>query len=61
MVIFYKKWKKYNGIQWTKDKTDLYNRKMTIYPPSPGKQKGKPVLTVREELCKNCEVENLKF
>ena len=36
MVIFYKKWKKYNEFQLTKNKMDLNNRKMTNHPPSPG-------------------------
>ena len=35
MVIFYKKWKKYNEIQMTKNKMDLNIRKMTNHPPSP--------------------------
>ena len=35
MVIFYKKWKKDNEIQLTKNKMDLNNRKMTNHPPSP--------------------------
>ena len=35
MVIFYKKWKKYNEIQLTKNKMDLNNRKVTNHPPSP--------------------------
>ena len=35
MVIFYKKWKKYNEIQLTKNKMNLNNRKMTNHPPSP--------------------------
>ena len=35
MVIFYKKWKKYNEIQLTKNKMDLNNQKMTNHPPSP--------------------------
>ena len=35
MVIFYKKWKKYNEIQLTKNKMDLNIRKMTNPPPSP--------------------------
>ena len=35
MVIFYKKWKKYNQIQLTKNKMDLNIRKMTSHPPSP--------------------------
>ena len=35
MVIFYKKWKKYNEIQLTKSKLDLNIRKMTNHPPSP--------------------------
>ena len=37
MVIFYKKWKKYNEIQLTKSKMDLNIRKMTNHPPYPGK------------------------
>ena len=32
MVIFYKKWKKYNEIQLTKNKMDLNIRKMTNHP-----------------------------
>ena len=35
MVIFYKKWKKYNEIQLTKNKMDLNNRKVTNHPPYP--------------------------
>ena len=35
MVIFYKKWKKYNKIQLTKNKMDLNIQKMTNHPPSP--------------------------
>ena len=35
MVIFYKKWKKYNEIQLTKTKMDLNIRKITNHPPSP--------------------------
>ena len=35
MVIFYKKWKKYNEIQLTKNKMDLNIRKITNHPPSP--------------------------
>ena len=40
MVIFYKKWKKYNEIQLTK-KMDLNRpiQKMTNHPPSPETQK----------------------
>ena len=33
MVIFYKKWKKYNETQLTKNKMDLNIRKMTYHPP----------------------------
>ena len=33
MVIFYKKWKKFNEIQLTKNKMDLNIRKMTNHPP----------------------------
>ena len=36
MVIFYKKCKKYNEIQLTKNKMDLNIRKITNHPPSPG-------------------------
>ena len=36
VVIFYKKWKKYNEIQLTKNKMDLNIRKMTNHPPAPG-------------------------
>ena len=35
MEIFYKKWKKYNEIQLTKNKMNLNIRKMTNHPPSP--------------------------
>ena len=35
MAIFYKKLKKYNEIQLTKNKMDLNNQKMTNHPPSP--------------------------
>ena len=35
MVIFYKKWKKYNETQLTKNKMELNIRKMTNHPPSP--------------------------
>ena len=35
MVIFNKKWKKYNEIQLTKNIMDLNMRKMTNHPPSP--------------------------
>ena len=35
MVIFYKKRKKYNEFQLTKNKMDLNIRKMTNHPPSP--------------------------
>ena len=35
MVIFYKKWKKYNEIQLAKNKINLNIRKMTNYPPFP--------------------------
>ena len=43
MVIFYKKWKKYNEIQLTKNKMDLNNLKMTNDPSSPvGELLGQP-------------------
>ena len=35
MVIFYRKWKKYNKIQLTKNKMDFNNRNMKNHPPSP--------------------------
>ena len=35
MVIFYKKWKKWNETQSTKNKMDLNIRKMINHPPSP--------------------------
>ena len=34
MVVFYKIWKKYNGIQVIKNKTDLNKRKIKNHPPS---------------------------
>ena len=37
MVIFYKKWKKYNETQLTKNKMDLNIQKMTNHPLSPAK------------------------
>ena len=63
MVIFYKKWKKYNEIQLTKYKMNLNNRKMTNHPTSPGKRgasiernkagtKKKEVLTAYHNLIK---------
>ena len=36
-TIFYKKWKKYNKIQLTKNKMELNIRKMTNHSPSPVK------------------------
>ena len=36
MVIFYKKWKKYNEIQLTKNKMDLNIEKITNLPSSLG-------------------------
>ena len=35
MVIFYKKWKKYNEIQLTNNKMDLNNQKIKNHPSSP--------------------------
>ena len=37
MVLFYKKWKKYNEIQLTENKMDFDNRKISNQPPSPRK------------------------
>ena len=39
MVKFYKKWKKQNEIQLTKNKMDLNNLKITNHPPFPGRLK----------------------
>ena len=36
MVIFQKKWKKYNETHLTKNKMDLNNKKMENHPPSAG-------------------------
>ena len=35
IVIFYKKWKKLNKIQLTKNKMDLNNQKIKNHQPSP--------------------------
>ena len=35
MVIFCKKWEKYNEIQITKNKMDFNNLKLINHPPSP--------------------------
>ena len=43
MVIFYKKWKKYNEFQLTKNKMDLNIRKMTNHPPSPDRVTASPI------------------
>ena len=37
ILIFYKKWKKYNEIQLTKIKMDINIRKITNRQPSPSK------------------------
>ena len=36
--MFYKKWKKYNEIQLTKNKMDLINRIIKNYPSSPERE-----------------------
>ena len=36
MVIFYQKWKQYNGIQFTKNKMDSNNRKIKKSSTLPG-------------------------
>ena len=49
MVVFYKKkWRKYNEIELTKNKTDLTNRKMKNHPPSPvhHKMDNHPIITL---------------
>ena len=43
MVIFYKKWKKYNEMQLTNSKMDLNIRKMTNHPPFPGGKKKRTI------------------
>ena len=58
MVIFYKKWKKYNEIQLTKNKMDLNIRKMTN-PPSPGMAIGNQKL-VHECFSSNNEIRQRK-
>ena len=35
MLVFYKKWKKYNEIQLTENEMDLNNQKMTNHQSSP--------------------------
>ena len=45
MVIFNKKWKKYNEIQLTKNIMDLNIRKMTNHPPSPGSMARRVLMT----------------
>ena len=52
MVIFNKKWKKYNEIQLTKNIMDLNIRKMTNHPPSPE--------TMWNTKCYNAEYKVLK-
>ena len=47
IVVFYKIWKKCNGIQLTKNKMDLNNRKMTNHPPSPATRTNQRVQTHR--------------
>ena len=60
MVIFYKKWKKYNEIQLTKNKIVLNNRQITNHPPSPvqhqyNKLQKKEVLKIRAK-CKSANM-----
>ena len=38
MLVLYKKWKKYNEFQLTKNKTDLNNRKWKIIHPPPSEE-----------------------
>ena len=45
MVIFYKKWKKYNEIQLIKNKIDLNIQKIFIHPP-PGRSRIRNSLTI---------------
>ena len=46
MVIFYKKWKKYNEIQLTKNKMNLNNRKMRNHSSSPLRPMNSSVFTI---------------
>ena len=46
MVIFYKRWKKNNEIQSTKNKMGLNNRRMTNHPPSPEIKKWSIKITI---------------
>ena len=43
MVIFYKKWKKYNEIELTKNKINLNIRKMTNHPSFPEQQESNKI------------------
>ena len=52
MVIFFRKLKKYNEIQLTKNKMDLNIRKMTNHPPSPAVAR-EPLLKHHEPLVKH--------
>ena len=38
MLVLYKRWKKHNEIQLTKNKMDLNNRKLKIIHPSPSEE-----------------------
>ena len=53
MVIFYKKWKKYNEIQLAKNKMDLNIRKMTNHPPSPVHIKRQYILKINKNPLEN--------
>ena len=57
MVIFYKKWKKYNEIQLTKNKMDLNNRKISNHPPSPA-CKYKAEITIQSSTNVNTYMKN---
>ena len=38
MLVLYKRWKKHNEIQLTKNKMDLNNRKLKIIHPPPSEE-----------------------
>ena len=51
MLVLYKRWKKHNEIQLTKNKMDLNNRKLKIIHPPPSEESH----TVTDSLGKTVE------
>ena len=45
MVIFYKKWKKYNEFQLTKNKMDFNTLKLKIIHPPPSEESHQRIVT----------------